>query len=143
MLRRRLGWWSARLLARWLPDLPAESIDDVARFGIRWASRLPARWVGPGGPLESVAEALWERGRYAEAVSYAERVVQMRRELRDRRGEGLALRYLGVAHWHAGDLDAALEWLESALAIFRDLGDRRSEEDVREDIGRLGRETQA
>ena len=116
LLWRRAGWWSARLLGHLLPDLPAESIDDVAMTAVRTARRVPW-WMGRAGPTESVAAALWERGRYDEAVTYAGRILQMRRELGDRRGEGLALLYFGLAHVHAGDLDEALRQFELALPL--------------------------
>ena len=137
VLRRRLGWWAARLLARWLPDLPAESIDDVTKCALKWANRIPPGWVGPAGPLESVTQALWEKGRYEEAVSYADRALQVRRELGDRRGEVIALAYLGIAHWHAGDLDEALRQFELALPLAQESRDPAAEAGVSWHIGRL------
>lgn len=137
MLRRRLGWWSARLLARWLPDLSAESIDEVGRSGVRWANRFPARWRGTAGPLESVTEALWDKGRYAEAVSYAGHVVQIRRKQGDRIGEATALSYLGLAHWHAGELDEALRQFELALPLVQADWEPADEATVRRHIGRV------
>jgi tetratricopeptide (TPR) repeat protein len=135
-IRSRLGSWSARALARWLPDLSAEDIDDVARFGVKVAKRFPAA-VGPAGPFEPVVQALWEKGRYAEAVSYLERDVEIRRELGDRKGEVLVLCWLGLAHWHAGDLDEALRQYELALSLAQESSEAADEPIIRRNIGRV------
>jgi tetratricopeptide (TPR) repeat protein len=124
LLRRRLVWLMPYLLGRLAPGLSGEGWDDVARSAARFARRFPAR-ASRLGAIESDAEALWERGHYAEAVAYLDVVLAVRRVLGDRKGETSALAWLAAAHWYAGDLDEALRRYQLALALARRPAKRR------------------
>ena len=135
LIRRRFGWWSARMLGRLMPEMDPESIDDIAMSAVRSARRVPRWWMGRAGPPESVTQALWEKGNYDGAVVYAKRMVQMRVELGDRHGEALARGYLGIAHTMAGDPGEALREYELALPLADEHCEPHDQAAIRKGIG--------
>jgi DNA-binding SARP family transcriptional activator len=83
----------------------------------------------------NVANALFDLGRYAEALEAAQRSVAIQQQLGNRYVEGLALGTVGCAHRELGQFDEAVAHFQQALAIFRDLGDLDSEADSLSDLG--------
>jgi len=61
---------------------------------------------------------------HAQARTAIDRALEIRRELNDRRGIGMALVGLGLVDLSAGDLDGAGRSLEAASGLFRRAGDR-------------------
>jgi tetratricopeptide (TPR) repeat protein len=134
--RRRLGVSAVRCLGWLLREMDAKDLDATAESARKLAKRLP--WgAARAGVAESGAQALWKAGRYPEAVSWAAKIVQMRREQGDRPGEALALQYLGLAYWYAGNLDEALEQLELALTLTQEVENPRREAFLKRSIGRV------
>jgi CHAT domain-containing protein len=76
-------------------------------------------------------DALVARGRqlYGEqgpkaALAEFEKALRLFQEAKDRRGEALALGYIGLCHNDAGEYPLALEFLQKSLAMKRELGER-------------------
>ncbi|MDM8548956.1 CHAT domain-containing tetratricopeptide repeat protein, partial [Desulfobacterales bacterium HSG2] len=59
----------------------------------------------------------------------------IKKEIGDRRGEGLALTNIGVVYYDLGQYDKALTYYGQALAIDREIGDRRGEGSDLSNIG--------
>jgi tetratricopeptide (TPR) repeat protein len=123
-------------MARLLRGSSPQEVDAVAERVRKFANRFP-RAVGPAGDFESLAEGMWKEGRYSEAVSWATKAVQIRRETGDRRDEAVALWYLGVAQFYAGNLDEALQQLELALSLTPEGSNPRREARIKRTIGRV------
>jgi DNA-binding SARP family transcriptional activator len=83
----------------------------------------------------NVANALFDLGRFAEALEAAQRSVAIQRQIGNRYVEGLALGTVGCAYRDLGRFDDAVAHFQQALAIFRDLGDLDSEADSLSDLG--------
>jgi DNA-binding SARP family transcriptional activator len=83
----------------------------------------------------NVANALFDLGRFAEALEAAQRSVAIQRQIGNRYVEGLALGTVGCAYRELGRFDDAVAHFQQALAIFRDLGDLDSEADSLSDLG--------
>jgi DNA-binding SARP family transcriptional activator len=83
----------------------------------------------------NVANALFDLGRYAEALEAAQRSVAIQQQLGNRYVEGLALGTVGCAYRELGQFGDAVAHFQQALAIFRDLGDLDSEADSLSDLG--------
>ncbi len=66
-------------------------------------------------------------GRYEKAIENYEQALVIAREVKDRRGEGVALYTLGGAYSTLGRPQKAIEYLELALAIFREVKTRPNE----------------
>ena len=88
------------------------------------------------------ADRLSKQGKQKFQISQFEAAFQawqqeltIRREIKDRRGEGIALGNLGVAYDVFGKYDKAIDYLQQALAITREIEDSLSEGAV---LGNLG-----
>ena len=62
-----------------------------------------------------------------ERIKWLEPALSAARQLGDRRGEGNALRSLGLAYADLGDVRKAIEFYEQALIIHREIGNHREE----------------
>jgi tetratricopeptide (TPR) repeat protein len=76
-------------------------------------------------------------GKHQRAVESYERVLQLARELGNRREESLALSQLGRAYTDVGSISAAISCYEGRLRISREIGDRRSEGIALGSLGRI------
>ncbi|WP_053717835.1 ATP-binding protein [Saccharothrix sp. NRRL B-16348] len=103
-----------------------------------------ARRVGTGVDLAyavgNSGELAWERRDYAAVRAHYGELVERCRRSRDRRGEALARRRLGVGVQRAGDLRGARFQLEAALRLDLRLGDRTGRIDTLLFLGALARE---
>lgn len=79
--------------------------------------------------------ALLHAGCHDEALSAFDAALTVRRDIGDRRGEGLALHNKGLVHRATGDLQRAQEALRDALALHQEAGSPR---DVARDRSALG-----
>jgi predicted ATPase len=86
----------------------AEAREQLARALSRYTARDAIR-----------ARALTLRGEIDNDLGTLEDAVELWRELRDLRGEGLALHTLGWAHDHHGNYAAAREAFERSLSVLR------------------------
>ena len=66
-------------------------------------------------------------GQKQEALGYYEQALRIRREVGDRRGQGVALNNLGLMYNTLGQQQEALSYFEQSLQIHRNIKDRREE----------------
>ena len=85
--------------------------------------------------LNSQGEDLYYRAQYREALELFEQSLAIRREIGDRRGEGVSLNNIGRIYDSLGEYPKALELYEQSLAIRQELGDRRGEGVTLNNIG--------
>ena len=117
--RIEAGWIAAH---RWSgldsdnEDSPSTK-DDVHDFARALLAAYP--WAG--------AHVLSLRQHPRERIVWLEAALAAARHRGDRRGEGSALRNLGLAHAALGDARKAIEFHEQALGIDRMIGDRQGE----------------
>ena len=81
------------------------------------------------------AHTLHLRQHPRQRIGWLERAATAAPKIGDRRGEGAALRNLGVAYKNLGEPRRAIEFHEKHLAIAREIGDRRGEGTA---LGNLG-----
>ena len=79
----------------------------------------------------------WQPERSQEALIYFEKALRIRREVGDRRGEGVTLNNLGLVYNALGKQQEALSYFQQALDIRRKVGDRRGEGMALWNIGAL------
>ncbi len=87
---------------------------------------LPAQPQSPDELLAAARRLYFEEGPRA-ALPEFERALSLYREAGDRRGEAIALGYIGNCHKRFGDFPKALDYLNRALAMKQELGDRLEE----------------
>ena len=118
------GEWtagSAEELAERMASYEAALKRIEGRTGGR-EQELRARLLSSMGIIHS------SQGRYDEAIGMYEESLKIRREFRDRQGEGATLGNMANAHCQLrGRYDEAMEMYEESLAIFRELGDKQGE----------------
>jgi Tfp pilus assembly protein PilF len=83
--------------------------------------------------------ALRVNGQLAEAESYFQQALVIRREIGDRRGEGIELSNLGAITLRRGQLAEAESYFQQALVIRRAVGDRRGEGIELSNLGAIAR----
>jgi len=76
------------------------------------------------GYVGSISNVL---GRKQEALRYHEQALRIRREIGDRRQEGVVLNNLGNVYVDLGQKQEALKFYDQALRIKKEVGDRRGE----------------
>lgn len=64
-----------------------------------------------------------ESGDYDEAVSYFQRVSEIREGLGDRRGLASIIFDIGTFYWHSGDCERALDYYEQGIELFGCIAD--------------------
>src|SRR5947209_4599225 len=82
--------------------------------------------VKPGAKVQELLDkalAAQNRGDYRETKRVAEEALSLAREQKDRAGEGIALRRLGVAFGELGQTDKKVEATSQALDIAKEIGD--------------------
>ncbi|HEU0027590.1 MAG TPA: tetratricopeptide repeat protein, partial [Ktedonobacterales bacterium] len=77
--------------------------------------------------LSSLGQIAQRRGRLGEAEGYYQQSLAIRREVSDRRGEGVDLSNLGQIAQQRGRLEEAEAYYQQSLAIRREVSDRRGE----------------
>jgi tetratricopeptide (TPR) repeat protein len=95
-----------------------------------------------GRLLSTYAQILQNMGRLAEAEPLHLRNLALRRELGDRRGEGIALSQLGELAQLRGQLEAAAGYFQQALEIDREVQDPQGEGVVLAYLGLIARDTE-
>jgi CHAT domain-containing protein/Tfp pilus assembly protein PilF len=73
------------------------------------------------------AKTAMEKGDFKESLAIAERALVLSKERKDRAGEGIALRRVGIGHDFAGHRDEALGDYLQACEIAKELGDKLNE----------------
>jgi CHAT domain-containing protein/tetratricopeptide (TPR) repeat protein len=76
-------------------------------------------------------------GQYDRALEYYQQSLAVKRELKDRRGEGDSLNNLGAIYEDLGQYERALEYFQQGLAIRRELKDRRAEGGSLNNVGTI------
>ena len=86
-------------------------------------------------------------GKKPEALDYYRQALAIRREVGDRRGEGVTLYNLGRVYNSLGQKPEALDYFQQALVISREVGDRGREGRTLSNLGRvydsLGKKSEA
>lgn len=66
-------------------------------------------------------------GQYDKVVSYYEKSLAIKRELKDRPGEGISLHCIGTVYSEWGQYDGAEQYYQKALAVYREVKNRLDE----------------
>ena len=102
-------------------------------------------WAQPADPV--IDTLLWDEANATVSIEELrdpvqtvqlprwERAAVVARRHGDRRGEGMALGYLGIAYWSLGEARRAIGYYEQWLVIAREVGDQRREGQA---LGNLG-----
>jgi tetratricopeptide (TPR) repeat protein len=77
------------------------------------------------------------QGDHNASSAYLEQALQINRQIRDRRGEGVMLQNLGVVSYDQGDFVNAEKYWVKALRIFQEIGDRQHEAMVLTSLGNI------
>jgi tetratricopeptide (TPR) repeat protein len=77
--------------------------------------------------INNIGAVLFRAGQFEAAIKCYEQSLVIRREVRDRAGEGRVLDNLGTAHYRLGDFEKALAYYRQALVIRREVGDAKGE----------------
>jgi tetratricopeptide (TPR) repeat protein len=77
--------------------------------------------------INNIGAVLFRAGQFEEAIKCYEQSLVIRREVRDRAGEGRVLDNLGTAHYNLGYFEKALAYYRQALVIRREVGDAKGE----------------
>jgi len=99
------------------------------------ASRMKKDVKMEGNHLGNLGIAYHYLGDIRKAIHFYNRILELHREIGDRRGEGADLSNLGLAYSHLGEPRKAIEYYEQALKIAQEIGDRRG---VGAILGNLG-----
>ena len=79
-----------------------------------------------------------KRWNYPQAEAHLQESLTIRRTIKDRQGEGVALSYLGDIAQQQGHLDDARRYLRESLVALREVGDEASEREVVALLQKLG-----
>ena len=81
--------------------------------------------------------AYYSLGNYAKAIDYQEKSLAIKREIKDRNGEGISLGNLGTgtAYYSLGNYPKAIEYYEQHLSIAREIKDRDGERIALNNLG--------
>ena len=74
--------------------------------------------------LLNKAVAAQEKSDFKETLRLAEEALALAKERKDRCGEGVALRRIGLAYGSLGKKDRSLDFTQQALSIAKEIGDR-------------------
>ena len=99
------------LVQQWLVDAKLASNPQKAE-----ADRL----------LQQVIEQA-KTGQFTAALQSWQQALQIYREIKDRKGEGISLGNLGLAYLSLGDYPKAIDYYQQSLAIAREIKDRQGE----------------
>jgi CHAT domain-containing protein len=97
----------------------------------------PAEAAKDGERALAECAELTDSKRTEDALRRCEQAADLARGDGDGRGEGVALRNLGVSRFYLGEYDTALGLYDQALGLAREAGDRKGEADAYDDIGAL------
>jgi tetratricopeptide (TPR) repeat protein len=104
---------------------------SLAALAERLCVKAPALYKHVDGigdlALDNLGIALWEVGRFDEAIAVHQDAAAIFRETGDRYGEGMALDNLGLALVEVRRFDEAITAYQEDLAICRETGDRHGE----------------
>lgn len=95
-----------------------------------WAERRSLLFAGIG-------QTYFSAGDYPNAREYYDRALSLNREVKNKRGEALALTSLGEIHRALGELEKAREYYTEALTLTRSAGDRTVEADALSGLSRV------
>ena len=74
-----------------------------------------------------------------EGADYYEQALAIRREVKDRHGEGVTLNNLGIVYATLSQYEKARDYYEQSLAIRREIKDRRGEGTTLNNLGNVYR----
>lgn len=90
-----------------------------------------------GSIYNNLGKVYDELGKKEEALTYYEQALNIRRGIRDRKGEGVTLNNLGNLYSTLEEKEKALEYYEQALGIRREVGDHEGEGKTLNNLGIL------
>jgi len=94
-----------------------------------------------GATLTNIGLIYSNLGQYQEALNFYQQSLDIRRQIGDRRGEGLTLNNMGFVYRRLDQYKKALEFYQQALAIRREIGDRGGEASTLNNLGIVYRDT--
>jgi tetratricopeptide (TPR) repeat protein len=114
------------------------TLTELARCNLRQAIDLFTMLDDPIAESESYiqfAVVSEQQGRYADALIYAQRALDLSCDLGTPRKRAIALNNVGWFHALLGHPEQTLTYCREALAIHRELGDRRTEANTLDSLG--------
>jgi tetratricopeptide (TPR) repeat protein len=114
-------------------------VATINRLAIKAAEQLDDLH-GLAQAYNDLANGSLDIGELDDALSYAERAIELWRRVGFRTGEALTLNLLGVVFVRKGDEERALANYSQALALRRDLGHREAQAAILTNIGQLLRD---
>ncbi len=81
----------------------------------------------PEGVSGNLGNVYFSLGKPRKAIEFCEQALMIRREIGDRKGEGIDLGNIGNVYADLGKPRRAIEFYKEALVIDREIGDRKSE----------------
>jgi tetratricopeptide (TPR) repeat protein len=66
-------------------------------------------------------------GQYRKALEFYQQALAIRREVSDKKGEGVTLNNMGIVYFYWGQYAKALEFYQQALVIRREVSDKNGE----------------
>jgi tetratricopeptide (TPR) repeat protein len=121
-----LGYANATIFVGGLRYDKRQELIPQLEAAIGAAQRL-RRKGSEGSTLGNLGVAYADLGETRKAMQYHEQVLEITREIGDRRGQGSALGNLGHAYMDLGENRKAIQYYEQALEITREIGNRRGE----------------
>jgi tetratricopeptide (TPR) repeat protein len=115
-------WWERGYLSEgrsWL-DKALATVDSGSEPPNQFNTVIRARALNGAGVLAS------EQSDYQRAQRLLNESLALFRELEDKHGTAIALRYLGRVMLYSGDYERAIVLLQESLVLFRELGEKQS-----------------
>ena len=74
--------------------------------------------------LYEVGEELFELNKYEESLIYYQKALNIRKELKDKKGIAFVLNTMGIIHRYLKNYDTCLDYYNRSLAIKKEIGDK-------------------
>jgi tetratricopeptide (TPR) repeat protein len=122
----------------WQRRLQLDQATTWLPLGIDAMANLDEHWRNLQGELaHSLASMYYGGGRTEEARKFYLQSLELFRNVKDQKGEGLALHSLGILEMHTGNIAAAQNYLTQSLNRRREIGDRQGEGQSLNSLGLL------
>ncbi|MCK5315255.1 MAG: tetratricopeptide repeat protein, partial [Anaerolineales bacterium] len=110
---------------------------ELARNAQTTTSAQPSWLKIEAGSLNNLGYISNIQGDHSGSSAYLEQALEINRQIRDRRGEGVMLQNLGVVSYDQGDFVKSERYWGKALRIFQEIGDRQHEAMVMNSLGNI------
>ena len=107
-----------------LYGIPYPAIAQTSDNSTASPAQTPPKPTSEVQALLHKAVAAQEKSDFKETLRLAEEALALAKERKDRCGEGVALRRIGLAYGSLGKKDRSLDFTQQALSIAKEIGDR-------------------